>query len=31
MRGHCSIVDKQGLTHFGYHTDNFRLPTDDEL
>ena len=31
MPGHCAIVDIRGLTHFGYHTDDFRLPTDDEL
>ena len=31
MPGHCVVVDKQGKTYWGYHDDNFRKPTEDEL
>lgn len=31
MPGHCIIVDKQGKVFWGYHTDNFREPTEDEI
>jgi hypothetical protein len=31
MPGHCVIVNKEGKTFWGYHTDNFREPREDEL
>ena len=31
MPGHCVVVDKAGKVHWGYHTENFREPTEDEL
>ena len=31
MPGHCIVVNKRGQTLWGYHTDNFREPTEDEL
>jgi len=31
MPGHVAIVTRDGKTHFGYHDDWFREPTEDEL
>ena len=31
MPGHCIIVNKAGRVFWGWHTDNFRNPTEDEL
>lgn len=31
MPGHCVVVDKAGKVHWGFHTDNFREPTEDEI
>lgn len=31
MKGHCIVVDKEGKTHWGYHTENFRVPEEDEV
>ncbi len=31
MPGHCIVVDKIGKMHWGFHTDNFREPTEDEI
>jgi hypothetical protein len=29
--GHCIVVNQQGRVHWGYHTEYFRKPTEDEL
>lgn len=31
MPGHCVVVDKENKISWGFHTDNFREPTEDEL
>jgi len=31
MPGHCVVVDKKNQLSWGFHTDNFREPTEDEL
>ncbi len=31
MPGHCIVVDRAGKVSWGYHTDGFREPTEDEL
>jgi len=31
MPGHVAVVTRDGKTHFGYHDDNFREPTEEEL
>ena len=31
MPGHCAVVDREGKVYWGYHTDNFRQPTEDEI
>jgi hypothetical protein len=31
MRGHCTVVNRDGKVFWGYHTDDFRNPTEDEL
>jgi len=31
MPGHCIVVDKAGKVYWGWHTDNFREPTEDEI
>jgi len=31
MPGHCVFATKDGKVHFGYHTDNFRPLTEDEI
>jgi len=31
MPGHCIIVNKLGQVLWGYHIDDFREPTEDEL
>lgn len=31
MPGHCVVADRAGRVFWGFHTDNFREPTDDEL
>ena len=31
MPGHCVIVDRRGKVYWGYDTDNFRNPTEDEI
>ncbi len=31
MPGHCVVVNKKGRVFWGYHTDNFREPTEDEV
>lgn len=31
MKGHCAIVTRDGRVLWGYHTDDFRNPTEDEL
>jgi len=30
MPGHCVVVDRNGNVLWGYHTENFREPTEDE-
>jgi len=30
MEGHCTVVDRAGKVHWGYHTDDFRTATEDE-
>jgi len=30
MPGHCSVVTRKGEVHWGYHTENFRIATEDE-
>lgn len=31
MPGHYAVVTKDGGTHFGFHDDLFREPTEEEL
>lgn len=31
MRGHVIIADNKGKIFWGYHPENFRLPTDEEV
>lgn len=31
MKGHCAIVDRNGKTHWGWHIEDFRHPTEDEI
>lgn len=31
MPGHCIVADRKGKIHWGFHTDNFRDPTEDEI
>jgi len=31
MPGHCSVVTRKGEVHWGYHTENFRLATEEEV
>ena len=31
MPGHCVVVDRDGKAHWGYHTDNFKALTRDEV
>jgi hypothetical protein len=31
MPGHCIVVNNEGKVFWGYHTDNFREPTEEEL
>jgi len=31
MPGHVAIATRDGKVHFGYHDDNFREPTEDEI
>jgi len=31
MPGHCIIVNTKGCVHWGYHTNNFEEPNEDEI
>lgn len=31
MPGHVAVVDKKGKVQWGYHDDNFRHPTEEEV
>lgn len=31
MPGHCIVVDRKGKVYWGYHTDVFREPAEEEL
>jgi hypothetical protein len=31
MPGHCAVVNRAGKVLWGYHTDNFRNPREEEL
>ncbi len=31
MPGHCIVATKEGKVIWGYHTENFRLATEDEI
>ncbi len=31
MPGHVAVVDWDGKVHWGYHLEDFREPTEDEL
>ena len=31
MPGHCIVSTKNGKIHWGFHTDNFRIATEDEI
>lgn len=31
MPGHVAVVTKDGKVHWGFHDDNFREPTGDEI
>lgn len=31
MPGHVAVVDKKGKVQWGYHDDNFRNPTEEEI
>ena len=31
MPGHLAVATKDGKVHWGWHPDNFREPTGDEL
>ena len=31
MPSHCIVVNRAGKVLWGYHTDNFREPTEDEI
>lgn len=31
MPGHCIVVNHAGKVFWGWHTDNFRYPTEDEI
>jgi hypothetical protein len=31
MPGHCAVVTQDGIVRWGYHTDNFRKLTEDEV
>ncbi len=31
MPGHVAVVDWNGKVHWGYHMEDFRNPTEDEL
>lgn len=31
MPGHVAVVNKKGKIFWGYHDDNFREPTEDEV
>ena len=31
MPGHVTVVTRDGKVHWGYHPENFREPTEDEV
>lgn len=31
MPGHCIVVNRKGLVFWGWHTDNFREPREEEI
>jgi hypothetical protein len=31
MKGHCIVVRGNGTVYWGYHTDNFVEPNEDEI
>ena len=31
MPGHCAVADRAGKVHWGYHTDNFVMLTEEEI
>ena len=31
MRGHCIVVNRKGQVYWGYHTDSFVEPNEDEI
>lgn len=31
MPDHFAVVTRDGKIHYGYHDENFREPTDDEI
>jgi hypothetical protein len=31
MPGHCIIVNRRGSVYWGYHTDNFIEPSEDDI
>jgi hypothetical protein len=31
MPGHCVVADRAGKVHWGFHTENFVKPTEDEI
>lgn len=31
MPGHLAVVNREGKVVWGFHDDNFRLPTEDEI
>jgi hypothetical protein len=31
MPGHCAVVNRSGRVYWGYHTDNFREPLEEEI
>lgn len=31
MPGHCIVVNRKGKIFWGWHTDNFRYPTENEI
>ena len=31
MRGHCIVVNRKGKVFWGFHTENFVIPTEDEI
>jgi hypothetical protein len=31
MPGHCAVVNRDGKIYWGFHTDSFVEPTEDEI